>query len=88
MLKENKLNEDLNEIILVQCFSCKKNYVESLMKPIKIKQIFEESYILVKRYLCPECFENLKQVRWVQEQNLKDKEMKGGKNGEIRKKDN
>jgi len=74
------------EICLVKCFSCGKNYFEELMHHIKIKDIFEESYIYVHRELCEDCWERLKQVRFVKssEQELKDikKEQKEVKENE------
>ena len=65
---------DLGEnIVLCQCFSCKKNYVQSLMKPISIKKEEEEGYVTCKRYLCDQCMESLQRTKWVQEEDFKRK---------------
>lgn len=70
----NQLKQETDEeICLVKCFGCGKNYFEDLMHPIKIKDIFQESYIYVHRELCDTCWERLKQVKFVKssEQELK-----------------
>lgn len=67
-------NIDLGtDIVLCQCFGCKKNYVQSLMKSIKVKVEEEDSYITCKRYLCENCMKKLEQLKWVQEEESKRK---------------
>jgi len=74
--KKQKIIEE--SITLIQCFSCHKSYIEELMKPVKIKEIYMESYQLCTRYLCENCMQRLKELKFVQisdaERKLKTKE--------------
>ena len=80
-MQENKEDEEKEEvIILCRCFACKGNYIQSLMKAVSILEPFEESYQKVKRYICPECHERLKQFKFVKESEQDDKNKKGDKN--------
>ena len=73
LIKDDTKDSLVDEVVLCQCFSCKKNYVQSLMKPIKIKKEEEEGYVVCKRYICPDCFDKLERTNWIQEEDFKRK---------------
>lgn len=57
----------MEDIILCKCYSCGKCYTTDKMVKIKIKESFEESMQIVKRYICTECLEVIKEGRPISE---------------------
>jgi len=53
------------------------------MIPVEVKEPKEESYIIVKRYLCPKCIGSLKRLRFIMDakpnSKINKKEDKNGK---------
>ena len=66
------MSEDIIE--LSKCYGCRKVYEFSLMKPIILVENQEEGQIKVKRYLCNECNEKFKRLKFIQVTEHKRKE--------------
>lgn len=68
-----KGKKDTKDIItLIKCFSCKRNFIFDIMKPVNIKEPFEESYQTLKRFICPDCYTRLEQKKFVMENEYKE----------------
>jgi len=78
-----KSKEKEEMIVLGRCFSCKHAYLFKLMKPIILLEPQEDGMVRVKRYLCPDCSDRLKEVKFVMESDLERKEQKKLKGGRI-----